>query len=284
MTIQGAWRIALAAVALAAGVVAGRERPTLELFPERAARPPAARADGIDLERLRRGESSTPQADPFARKDFEIRRAKSPSANIPPKPAAPPLPFQYFGRLIENGKTEVFVLRGEELLSIAPGAEARRVPRRQRERQEHCVHLPAAQDQADTGSSMKQLATVLGAAVLAGCAGNTLEQSAALIGSGNEEQGLERLEKAVRANPNDVELRNYYLRHRAVAVQRYVQTGDNARAAGAIDAAEVAYQPRAALRPGQRQRAGRPGRRRARARVAGPGARGGGGVQARRGR
>jgi general secretion pathway protein D len=89
---------------------------------------------------------------------------------------------------------------------------------------------------------MKRLAIVLGAAVLAGCAGNTLEQSAALIGSGNEEQGLERLEKAVRANPNDVELRNYYLRHRAVAVQRYVQTGDNARAAGAIDAAEVAYQ------------------------------------------
>lgn len=89
---------------------------------------------------------------------------------------------------------------------------------------------------------MKRLAIVLGAAVLAGCAGNTLEQSAALIGSGKEEQGLERLEKAVRANPNDVELRNYYLRHRAVAVQRYVQTGDNARAAGAIDAAEVAYQ------------------------------------------
>jgi hypothetical protein len=113
--------VVLAAVALAAGVVAGRERPTLELFPERAAQPPTARADGIDLERLRRGESSTPQADPFARQDFEIRRAKSPIANIPPKPAAPPLPFQYFGRLIENGKTEVFVLRGEELLSIEPG-------------------------------------------------------------------------------------------------------------------------------------------------------------------
>jgi general secretion pathway protein D len=89
---------------------------------------------------------------------------------------------------------------------------------------------------------MKRLAILLSAVLLAGCAGNTLEQSAALIDSGNEEQALERLEKAVRENPNDVELRNYFLRHRAVAVQRYLQTGDNARAAGAIDAAEAAYQ------------------------------------------
>jgi general secretion pathway protein D len=89
---------------------------------------------------------------------------------------------------------------------------------------------------------MKRLAILLGAALFAGCAGNTLDQSQALIDSGNEEQALERLEKAVRANPNDVELRNYFLRHRAVAVQRYLQTGDNARASGAIDTAEVAYQ------------------------------------------
>ena len=37
------------------------------------------------------------------------------------KPAAPPLPFQYFGRLTENGKTEVYVMRGEELITLAPG-------------------------------------------------------------------------------------------------------------------------------------------------------------------
>jgi general secretion pathway protein D len=89
---------------------------------------------------------------------------------------------------------------------------------------------------------MKRLAIVLTIAMVAGCAGDTLRESQALIESGNEEQGLERLERAVRESPNDVELRNYYLRHRAVAVQRYLQTGDNARAAGAIDAAEAAYQ------------------------------------------
>lgn len=110
--------IAVAAIVLAAGVVAGRERPTLELLPERTAQAPAA--DGIDLERLRRGESSRPQADPFARKDFENRAAKS-ARTMPARPVTPALPFQYFGRLTENGKTEVYVLRGDELLSIAPG-------------------------------------------------------------------------------------------------------------------------------------------------------------------
>jgi hypothetical protein len=106
--------IALGAVVLAVGVVAGRERPALELFPERTA--PARYADDIDLERLPRGESSTPRADPFLRKSFEAHGRPSPS-----KPAPPPLPFQYFGRLTENGKTEVFVLRGEELFAIEPG-------------------------------------------------------------------------------------------------------------------------------------------------------------------
>jgi hypothetical protein len=61
-----------------------------------------------------------PQNDPF--KSF-VPQAPAAVAmpNVPAKPAAPPLPFQYFGRLTEKGKTEVFVMRGEELLSIAAG-------------------------------------------------------------------------------------------------------------------------------------------------------------------
>ena len=60
-----------------------------------------------------------PQADPFAKKDSFERAAKASVPSV--KPMAPPLPFQYFGRLTENGKTEVFVLRGDELLAIEPG-------------------------------------------------------------------------------------------------------------------------------------------------------------------
>ena len=61
--------ITVGAVVLVVGVVAGRERPTVDLIQERTAQ--VARADdGIDLERLRRNEASMPQNDPFAQKDF----------------------------------------------------------------------------------------------------------------------------------------------------------------------------------------------------------------------
>jgi general secretion pathway protein D len=88
---------------------------------------------------------------------------------------------------------------------------------------------------------MKKL-TILLLLFIAGCAGHeALKQGQHMIEAGNEEQGLARLEEAMKANPNDAEIRNYYLRHRAVAVQRYLQTGDNARASGQLDPAEAAY-------------------------------------------
>jgi hypothetical protein len=111
--------IVAAAVTVVAGVVAGRERPSLEVIQERVK--PAA-DDGIDLARLQRPEPTVPQNDPFARNFGQPKPAQvSNAAPVVQKPVAPPLPFQYFGRLTENGKTEVFVMRGEELLAISPG-------------------------------------------------------------------------------------------------------------------------------------------------------------------
>jgi hypothetical protein len=113
-------RIAIiaAAVILVAGVVAGRERPTLELIETRSA---AVQADdGINLEKLQRGEPAAPQSDPFARPESEQHAAAAQPARVE-KPSAPPRPFKYFGRLTENGKTEVYVMRGDELLTIAAG-------------------------------------------------------------------------------------------------------------------------------------------------------------------
>ena len=107
--------IAVGAVVLVAGVVAGRERPSLELVEARSQAPVAS--DGIDLDKLRRGESTLPETDPFKRFEREPVRAKT----AVEKPSAPALPFQYFGRLTENGKTDVFVMRGDELLAVAPG-------------------------------------------------------------------------------------------------------------------------------------------------------------------
>jgi hypothetical protein len=112
--------ITLAALILVVGVVAGRERPALELVQARAPQAAAAAHDGIDLDKLRRGEASVPQNDPF-RSFVPQAPASVAMPNVPAKPVAPPLPFQYFGRLTEKGKTEVFVMRGEELLSIAAG-------------------------------------------------------------------------------------------------------------------------------------------------------------------
>ena len=113
--------VMVGALILVVGVVAGRERPALELVQERAPQAAAAADDGIDLEKLRRGKARQPQSDPFARQSFGEQKQAPAAASAPAKPVAPPLPFQYFGRLTEKGKTEIFVMRGEELLSIAAG-------------------------------------------------------------------------------------------------------------------------------------------------------------------
>ena len=114
--------IAALAVVAAAGVVAAREKRSLEVVETRPAstQARAAALPEIDLQRLKRAEAAPPQADPFAPRSFapppQAARAVAPAA-----PSAPPLPFTYIGRLTQDGKTEVFVLRGDELISIAAG-------------------------------------------------------------------------------------------------------------------------------------------------------------------
>jgi general secretion pathway protein D len=90
---------------------------------------------------------------------------------------------------------------------------------------------------------MKKIATILITILLASCASQeALKDGQRMVEAGNEEQGLMRMEEALKQNPNDTELRNYYLRHKAVAVQRYLQMGDNARSAGNFEQAELFYQ------------------------------------------
>lgn len=119
----------LAGLALTAaiGVVAGREKPTLERFepaPARSQAAAVAAAPDIDLEKLKRGASGATGSDPFAPRSFAppapVRRAAAAPVEAAP-PSAPPLPFVYAGKLVQDGRTEIFVLRGEELISIAPG-------------------------------------------------------------------------------------------------------------------------------------------------------------------
>jgi hypothetical protein len=78
--------------------------------------------------------------------------------------------------------------------------------------------------------------------LLAACATHDrFQENRGLIEAGNIDEGLARIAEQVKENPNDVELRNYYLRHRAVAVQNWLAMGENALGAGQFDVAEESF-------------------------------------------
>lgn len=112
----------LAALALAASVVAGREKPTLDLDAPPPA-PPQRAAPAIDLALLERRAGEGAGADLFAPRSFAPPRAPAApaKARAPEPPSAPPLPFAYVGRLLEDGKLTVFLSRGGESLSVSAG-------------------------------------------------------------------------------------------------------------------------------------------------------------------
>ena len=108
------------ALAALAGVVTGREKPAPELSEARPAPQQATAAADIDLAKLQRSASPAAQGDPFAPRSFAPPPQPARAARAE-KPSAPPLPFTYVGRVTQDGVTEVFVARGDELISIAAG-------------------------------------------------------------------------------------------------------------------------------------------------------------------
>jgi general secretion pathway protein D len=75
-----------------------------------------------------------------------------------------------------------------------------------------------------------------------GCATNqSFIEGRSMVEAGNVEEGLARIEQEMQKDPGNAEIANYYKRQKAVAVQRYLAAADNARAAGALDQADVAY-------------------------------------------
>lgn len=129
--------IPVLAFALIASVVTGREKPA-EAPPQPAridARVSAKAAveQDLDLSGLTRDGADAklaPASDPFARRSFAPPApAASPapgetvaSASAPaPRPSAPPLPFTYVGKMIEDGTLKVFVARGEKSYTLSAG-------------------------------------------------------------------------------------------------------------------------------------------------------------------
>ena len=211
-----------------------------------------------------------PQNDPFAQRlrssRNRPRRSRTPR---PDKPAAPPLPFRYFGKLTENGKTEVLVMRGDELITIAAGPEDRRLPRRPDRRLEHQLHLPADEDASRPWISNEKTPHSSSArwCCSAAPARKRSSDGQGMIEAGNDEQGLAQPRRG-DARPTRTTSRSAttICAHKAVAVQRYLQTGENARAAGDLDQAEAAYQRALRFDPANANAQGRPRGRGARPR------------------
>jgi Tfp pilus assembly protein PilP len=113
----------IAVLALLASVVAGRERaePALEPAARMDARVRPAEQD-LDLAQLFRpaqAEAEQHAVDPFARRSFAPKLEAAREA--PQAPTAPPLPFRYVGKMIEDGELQVFLARGEESYSLRAG-------------------------------------------------------------------------------------------------------------------------------------------------------------------
>ena len=90
---------------------------------------------------------------------------------------------------------------------------------------------------------MKKLLSVFAIALfLSGCAtSHQFTQGQQMVESGNVEEGLATIEQELKKDPGNAEIRNYYERQKAVAVQRYLQAGDNALSQNALEQAEAAY-------------------------------------------
>jgi len=118
--------IAIALVLVAgASLVTGREKPAGAPSASRPAPSGApAAAPDIDLAKLERRDNDVPQGDPFAQRNFAaVKQAAAPRTPASPEApkGPPPLPFTYAGWMTQDGNTEIFIARGDELISIAVG-------------------------------------------------------------------------------------------------------------------------------------------------------------------
>ena len=147
MTVNPKLRAALLIGALALTLAAVRWADQLTDMPEASAgavadstpRPAAdskarvapEQAPALDLGKLRRRPTTEPDSDAFGPRSFRPAPPKAPkgtaasaaamTAPPPPPPQAPPLPFSYVGRLVEESDTTVFLASGERNLIVKPG-------------------------------------------------------------------------------------------------------------------------------------------------------------------
>ena len=115
---------AISVVGALASVVAGREKPSSAVV-EAAPRVDArlqVNAD-IDLAKLDARVDDGAKTDAFAPRNFSPVMPPQAAAGKPDsRPEAPPLPFRYLGKMIEDGKLSVFLANGDESITVHAGS------------------------------------------------------------------------------------------------------------------------------------------------------------------
>ena len=92
-----------------------------------ATQPPEARTPLLDLDGLRQARAAPPPAELFGAKSWYVAPPAPPAPPPPPpvipKPTAPPLPFVFIGRMVEEGQATVFLMKGEIVHMVREGDE-----------------------------------------------------------------------------------------------------------------------------------------------------------------
>ncbi len=100
-------------------------------------------------------------------------------------------------------------------------------------------------------STPKRMATLLLLAGLAGCAADQIHRDGlAAIDRGAYEEGVAKLEQAVKNEPSNLEFRLDLRARKEAAVQKLIADADNARAAGRAEDARVSYRRVLVIEPG----------------------------------
>ena len=112
----------VAVVGALASVVAGREQPSAVVEPAapRIDTRLQANAD-IDLAKLEARVDEGARIDAFAPRNFSPVMPPQAAAGGPVKQEAPPLPFRYLGKMVEDGKLSVFLANGDESVTVHAG-------------------------------------------------------------------------------------------------------------------------------------------------------------------
>src|ERR1700692_4682832 len=91
-------------------------------------------------------------------------------------------------------------------------------------------------------SSRNLIATLLTAALLFGCAANSLHREGlAEVDRGNYESGVAKLAQAVESDPKNMTYRLDLAARREDAIQKLIAAGDALRHSGQLDAAAATY-------------------------------------------